>query len=103
MDKKYEDALSKCLDELVKTMPSILDMVLVKMNNYFLDQQQEMIRAQTTGLMKVVEFVKVLRTLENEAFFTFLDVLDQLHYRHVANDIRLAANVPIPQPPQGGK
>lgn len=103
MDKKYEDALNKCLDELVKTIPSILDMVLVKMNDYFLDQQQEMIRAQTTGLMKVVEFVKVLRTMENKAFFTFLDVLDQLNYRHVANDIRLAANVPIPPPPQGGK
>ena len=99
MDGSYEDALQKCLDMLTRTIPSILDSVLVKMNDHFLLHQQEVVRSQSTGLMRVVEFVKILSTMPNDAFFTFLNALDQLNYRHVANEIRLAANLPVPVPP----
>ena len=103
MNKEYEDALQKCLEGLVKSIPSILDILLVKMNTYFLDHQQEVIRAQTTNVRKVTEFVNILRTMPNDAFFAFLAALDQLNYRHVANEIRLVANVPVPPPPHSSK
>ena len=100
MNKDYEDALQKCLEGLVKTLPSILDMLLVKMDTYFLDHQQEVIKTQANSVQKVVEFVKILKTMQDDAFFSFLTALDQLNYRHMANEIRLAANLYIlVQPP----
>ena len=92
MNKDFEEALQQCTEGLVKTVPSILDILLVKMNTYFLDQQQEVIKTQATSVLKVVEFVKILRTMQDDAFFAFLTALDQLNYRHMANEIRLAAN-----------
>ena len=105
MNKDYVDALQKCLEGLVKSLPSILDMLLVKMNTYFLDQQQEIIRTRENSVYKVVEFVNILRTMQDDAFFAFLNALDQLNYRHVADEIRLAANcnLPVPPPPQNSK
>lgn len=106
METKYEEALDTCMEVLVKTMPSILEMILVKMNTDFLDHQKETIRSQNSSVRKVVEFVNVLKTLQNEALFKFLDVLDQLNYQHVANTIRGAAGIGIPQPrapPQNSK
>ena len=104
MNKDYEEALQKCLERLVITLPSILDMLLVKMNTYFLDQQQEVIRTQANSVQKVVEFVKILRTMQDDAFFAFLTALDELNYRHMANEIRSAAKlyvpVHVPPPPQ---
>ena len=99
MNKDYEDALQKCLEGLVKSLDSILDVLLVKMNTYFLDHQQEVIKTQANSVRKVTEFVKILRTMEDNAFFAFLTALDQLNYRHVANEIRLAAKLPVPPPP----
>lgn len=95
MDKRYEDALEKCMERLVKTLPTILDPVLVKMNAYFLSHQQEVIQGQANSTQKAVEFVKTLTTMQNDAFHKFLDVLDQLRYGHLANEIRLEANMPV--------
>jgi len=106
MEKKYEEALDKSMELLVKSMPSILEMILVKMNTDFLDHQKEMIRSQNSSVRKVVEFVNVLKTLQKEVLFKFLDVLDQLNYQHVANEIRREAGIDIPQPrapPQNSK
>lgn len=103
MDRCYQEALNKSVDGLTRTIPSILDLVLVKMNTYFLNHQLEMIRSKETSLNKIVEFVNILKTMQNEAFFEFLQVLDELKYRHMANEIRLAANLPVPPPPQISK
>ena len=103
MNKDYEEALQKCLEGLVKTLPSILDILLVKMNAYFLDYQQEVIKTNASSVNKVVEFVKILRTMQDDAFFAFLTALDQLNYRHMANEIRLAANIPVQPPPHSSK
>ena len=103
MNKDFEEALQQCTEGLVKTVPSILDILLVKMNTYFLDQQQEVIKTQATSVLKVVEFVKILRTMQDDAFFAFLTALDQLNYRHMANEIRLAANLPVQPPPHSSK
>jgi len=106
MEKKYVEALDNCVEVLVKSIPSILEMILIKMNTDFLDHQKEMIRLQNSSIRKVVEFVNVLKTLQNEALLKFLDVLDQLNYQHVANEIRREAGIDIPQPrapPQNSK
>ena len=103
MNQYYQEALRKCLAGLVQSIPSILDLVLVKMNMHFLPIQQETIQSQPNSVAKVTEFVKILTTMTNEAFHTFLGVLDQLHYRHVANEIRLAANMPVQVPPHSSK
>ena len=103
MNKNYDNALQRCLESLVKSLPSVLDLVLVKMNDQFLNHQQEIIKAQQTSAQKVVEFVKILCTMQDDAFFVFLIALDQLGYRHVANEIRLAANIAEPPPPHNSK
>ena len=103
MNKNFETALQRCLESLVYSLPSILDYVLLKMNTRFLNHQQEIIRAQQTSVLKVTEFVKILSTMQDDAFFAFLTVLDQLGYRHVANEIRLAANLTVPPPPHSSK
>ena len=103
MNKDYEEALQKCMEGLVKTLPSILDIVLVKMTTYFLDHQQEVIKTKASSVDKVVEFVKILRTMQDDAFFAFLTALDQLNYRHMANEIRLAAKIPVQPPPHSSK
>ena len=104
MNRSFENALQRCLESLVKSLPSILDLVLlVKMNTFFLSNQQEIIRAHPTSVLKVVEFVKILCTMQDDAFFAFLTALDQLGYRHVANEIRLAANIAVPPPPHSSK
>ena len=103
MNKDYKEALQKCLDGLAKTLPSILDILLVKMNAYFLDHQQEVIKTKASSVDKVVEFIKILRTMQDDAFFAFLSALDQLNYRHMANEIRLMANIPVQPPPHNSK
>lgn len=54
---------------LMKALPSILDVLLVKMNIYFLDHQQDVIKIQATSMLKVTEFIKILRTMQDDAFF----------------------------------
>lgn len=103
MDKCYQDALQKSLAGLAQNIPSILDLILVKMNMHFLGIQVETIQAKPNSVAKVTEFVKILTTMQNDAFHNFLSVLDQLNYRHVANEIRLAANIPIQAPPHSSK
>lgn len=109
MDKKYVEVLDGHLELLVNTLPTILEMVLVKMNTHFLDHQKETIRTQTSSVRKVVEFVNALRTMQNESLYKFLNVLDEMNYQHVANEIRRAANIDIPDTrpafasPQGSK
>lgn len=105
MDRKFVEALDKCMELLVKTLPSILEMVLVKMNTDFLEHQQEVIRAQNSSVRMVVEFVKALKTMQNELFLKFLNVLDQLNYQHLSNEIRRVADLELTvvPPPQSSK
>ena len=103
VNRNFERALRNCLEILVKSLPSILDLVLVKMKDHFLDHQQKIIRGQYFSVQKVLEFVKILSTMQDDAFFMFLTALDQLGHRHVANEIRLVANIAVPPPPHNGK